>query len=252
MQPLVPQESRGITILAYHLVGAGTQSPVDLPIDVFRAQLHELKEHVHLLSLTDAVDRLEAGDESSRPAVVITFDDGFDNFRTHAWPILRHLELPCTLYVPTGFIEGLTRTPLTGAEGLPPISWDALRDLSSDPLLTIGSHSWAHADMRTLPADELRSDLRRSRAILEHRTGRTVDHFCYPQAKWSRRVEREVGATYRTAVIAGGRRNIAGRCHRHRLGRIPLRSDMPARLTPVVQSAVCLEEWMASCTRTLT
>ncbi len=252
IQPLVPHDSRGVTILGYHLVGAGTPSPVDVPLEVFRSQLHELSGFARVLSLTDALAHLDAGHESAQPAIVITFDDAFDNFRTCAWPILKELALPCTLYVPTGFVEGTYGVPLKGAEGLTPITWEALRELAADPLLTIGSHSWSHADLRTLSVEELRLDLRQSRACLEHHTGQTADHFCYPQAKWSREVEREVRAVYRTAVVAGGRRNIAGRVQPFRLGRIPVRRDMPVQIGPIVSSAVCLEEWAANCARSLT
>jgi peptidoglycan/xylan/chitin deacetylase (PgdA/CDA1 family) len=252
IQPLVPRESRGVTILTYHLVGAGTQSVVDLPVEAFRAQLSELREIAHVCSLADAVNRLEEGLVGSRPTVVVTFDDGFDNFRTRAWPLLRELEVPCTFYVPVGFVEGTSATPLREAEGLRPIEWSALRKLASEPLLTIGSHSWSHQDLRFLSVDEVRWDLWHSRERLQDRTGVPVEHFCYPRAKWSLAVEKEVQATYRTAVVAGGRRNVAGRFHPLRLGRIPVRRDMPVRLAPVVQSTVWLEEWAASHARVLT
>ena len=252
MQPLVPRDSRGVTIVTYHLVGAGTHSPVDLPQDVFKSQVAELSEFARVVSLSDAVRHLQSRAESIRPVVVITFDDAFDNFRTHAWPVLSELQLPCTLYVPVGFLEGECGSPLRGAEGLPPLSWSDLRELAADPRLTVGSHSWSHRDMRTLTVPELRQDLRRSRERLQDRTGQPVEHFCYPRAKRSPRAEAEVGTVYSTAVIAGGRRNFAAGFHALRLGRIPVRRDMPVRLTPVVQSTVWLEEWAASYARTLT
>lgn len=252
MQPLVPRGPRGVTILTYHLVDGGTRSPVDLPIDVFRSQLTELSEFARVLPLGDAVSHLESGLESARPVVVITFDDGFDNFRTRAWPVLREMGLPCTLYVPVGFLLGTHGTPLGGAEGLRPVAPDALRELAADPLLTVGSHSWCHGDMRALSRMDLRQDLRRSREWLEECTGSAVEHFCYPRAKWAKTVEEELRATYRTAVIAGGRRNCSRRFHPLRLGRVPLRRDMPVRLTPIVQSAVWLEEWAARHARSLT
>ncbi len=250
MQPLVPRGSRGVTILTYHLVGAGTGSPVDLPIETFRSQLCELKEFARVVSLDEGVRLLETGVGSDvRPAVVITFDDAFDNFRTRAWPLLEELSLPSTLYVPVGFIEGACGLPLRGIPELKPIAWSALRELASHPLLTIGSHSWRHRDLRQLAEPELRTDLRLSRERLEDQTGHLVDHFCYPQAKWSHEVERHVQSTYRTAVVAGGCRNIPGKFHPLRLGRVPVRRDMPAELAGIVRSTVWLEEWAANHTR---
>jgi len=252
VQPLVPRESGGVTIFTYHLIGAGTHSPVDVATDVFRAQLEELSRFAHVCSLPEALMHLESGRHSARPLVVLTFDDGFDNFRTSAWPLLKELNVPCTLYVPVGFIERTSASPLKGAEGLRPLDWAALRHLAADPLFTLGSHSWHHHDMRMLDVNAARWELRRSREHLEDRTGAPVEHFCYPQAKWSHAIENEVRATYRTAVIAGGRRNLAGRFNPLRLGRVPVRSDMPVGLTPAIESAVWLEEWAASYARALT
>lgn len=249
IQPLVPRQSGGVTILSYHLVGGGTRSAVDLPIETFRAQLSELREIAQVCSLAEAVNCLDAGldrTDASRPLVVVTFDDGFDNFRTRAWPLLKALDIPCTLYVPVGFLQGTSGTPLRGAEDLRPLEWSALRELASEQLLTIGSHSWSHLDLRRLGVDALRQDLRRSRERLQDCTGKPVEHFCYPQAKWSRGVEQEVRAVYRTAVLAGGRRNFANCFHSERLWRTPVRRDMPVRLAPVVRSTVWLEEWAAS------
>jgi peptidoglycan/xylan/chitin deacetylase (PgdA/CDA1 family) len=246
IQPLVPHDHRGISIVAYHLVGAGTGSPVDVPLDVFRAQLQELRDCADICSLPDALARLKSGRENLRPVVVITFDDAFDNFRTHAWPLLSDLALPCTLYVPVGFLDGVTGVPLSGVGHLEALSWEALRELSADRLLTVGSHSWSHNDLRTLGTRELRWDLETSRTRLEQVIERPVEHFCYPRAKWSRPVEREVARIYSTAAIAGGLRNVAATFRPLRLARIPVRRDMPADLAPIVHSAVWLEEWAAS------
>jgi peptidoglycan/xylan/chitin deacetylase (PgdA/CDA1 family) len=251
IQPFISEDTRGVRILAYHLVGAGTKSVVDLPIETFRAQLEELRETAQVCSLADGVKRLEAGTNSRRPVAVVTFDDAFDNFRTQAWPLLREFRIPCTLYVPVGFVEGTSGTPLRGAEGLKPIEWSALRELAADPLITIGSHSWRHQDLRRLGVDELRSDLQYSRERLQEVVGVPIEDFCYPQAKRSQAVEREVQAVYRTAVVAGGRRNFAHRFNLLRLWRMPVRRDMPPELAPALRTAVLLEEWAASYVRAL-
>jgi peptidoglycan/xylan/chitin deacetylase (PgdA/CDA1 family) len=251
-QPLVPRASCGVTILGYHLIGAGTSSVVDLPLDAFRSQLSELRDLAEVCRLDEALTYLESGLDNPRPLVVLTFDDAFDNFRVQAWPLLKAMKMPSTLYVPVGFIEGARGTPLNGVAGAKPIEWSALREMAGDPLLTIGSHSWHHQDLRRLNVDLLRSDLRDSRSRLQQRLGLKIEHFCYPQAKWSAAVKQEVRVVYRSAVVAGGRRNVAGRFNPLRLSRIPIRRDMPVELTPLVQSRLCLEEWAASCLRGLT
>lgn len=75
-----------------------------IPADEFRWQIEHLKEHYQVLPLSEVVARL-AADESLPPnAAAITFDDGLRNNFEVAFPILRELEVPATMYLATGFI----------------------------------------------------------------------------------------------------------------------------------------------------
>jgi peptidoglycan/xylan/chitin deacetylase (PgdA/CDA1 family) len=267
-QAFLPAGRRGVTVLAYHLVGAGTDSPVDLPRGVFRAQMEELRAGARAVPLAAAVAWLKslrspqspagprdetaspageiapAGDDR-RPVVAVTFDDAYENFYAHAWPVLRELAIPATLFVPVGFVAGETAAPIRGTGGLPPASWKQLREMADEELLTVGSHSWSHPDLRRLPAAAVREELARSRRELEHRLGRPVTAFCYPRGLWSRRLEPLVGETYALAAVGGGRRVTAANLRPLRLGRVPLRRDMPVPLAPILRASLWLEEWLA-------
>jgi peptidoglycan/xylan/chitin deacetylase (PgdA/CDA1 family) len=214
LQPLVPGAAGGVHVLAYHLVEGGTGSPVDLPLDTFRRQMEELAATGRVLSLDDAVRRLEGGpaDPANRetPAVVLTFDDAYRSFRTHAFPVLAELGLPATLYAPTAFVAGEAPGPLAGARDLPALDWGELAELAASGLVTVGSHTHTHPDLDTLArsdATAVRDELARSKELLEERLGRPVEHFAYPRARRSDVAETEVRARYRTAVVAGGRAN---------------------------------------------
>lgn len=252
VQPLVPHARSGIHILAYHLVGAGTDSPVDLPEAIFRHQMEELADRGRVVSLTEALARLQP-DQDPGPdlGVVLTFDDAYANFRSRVWPVLEELALPATLYVPTGFLEGRCPGPLAGARGLPPLVWSELRDLAASDLLTVGSHSDTHPDLPGLAADRVDTELRTSQEILEDRLQRPVRDFCYPRAHWDRGVEARVANVYRSAAIAGGTLNRAGRTPPLRLRRTPVRRDMPSTLAPVLARSVWIEEWLAARWRSL-
>lgn len=68
--------------------------------DAFRQQMAYLKRHVDVIPLADAL----APRASSRPAAVITFDDGYRNNFDVALPILREFELPATVFLTTGLV----------------------------------------------------------------------------------------------------------------------------------------------------
>lgn len=240
----MPKKTGGVAILAYHLVDAGTDSPVDLPADTFRRHLDELVQHVPVLPLGEALARLETPKTESRTAVVLTFDDAYGNFVDRVFPLLEAADVPATLYVPVGFVDGSSPPPLTGAEHLPPVSWSALEDLRDSGRITLGSHSVTHRDLPRLPEAEIREELTRSRDRLEDRLGVPVCHFCYPRGRVNRTSARLAGEVYSTAVTGGGRRVGPG-FDPSRLPRFPIRRDTPERLSTLWTDAVWLEEWVA-------
>src|SRR6185503_6326745 len=72
---------------------------------IFRRRLEILAElGCSVLSLDDALIRLWAGDLPPR-SVVITFDDGFNDFAAQALPILREFGFPATLYLTTYHVD---------------------------------------------------------------------------------------------------------------------------------------------------
>jgi peptidoglycan/xylan/chitin deacetylase (PgdA/CDA1 family) len=72
---------------------------------LFRRRLEILAElGCSVLSLDDALIRLWAGDLPPR-SVVITFDDGFNDFAAQALPILREFGFPATLYLTTYHVD---------------------------------------------------------------------------------------------------------------------------------------------------
>lgn len=243
---LVPRGSSGVTVLAYHLVGAGTDSPVDLPAETFRRQMEELRESgAETVPLSRAVAALEAGVPLERDLVAITFDDAYRNFDERARPVLEALDLPSTLFVPTDFVDGARPGPLRGAENLPPVPWGRLRELAARELVELGSHSRSHPDLRAVPDGALEDEVAGSKGVIQERTGAEPSVFCYPRALRSPRVEAAVARSYRGAVVGGGRKSRPGRTSPLRIQRVSVRRDMPVRLGPVLGVAMVLEEWAA-------
>ena len=251
LQPLVPKSDEGVTILGYHLVGAGTSSSVDLSSAAFVAQMRELADFAEVISLQEAVGWLRGLTEPApaagepRPRVVLTFDDAYANFSESVFPVLRDFAFPAVLYVPTDFVDGTSDGPLTGADHLPPCSWAQLGELVDSGLVTVGSHTCCHRDLRRLSYEDVERELLRSKRTLEERLGVSVESFCYPRAQWNARTEELVQRHYRTAVVAGGAKAYPRDWRPHRLPRIPIRNDAPVSLSPVLGQRFWLEEWVA-------
>ncbi len=71
----------------------------------FFTQMKFLEEYTHVIPLEELLEKLESGQPLKPRTVVITFDDGWrDNF-TNAYPVLKALKLPATIFLPTSYIE---------------------------------------------------------------------------------------------------------------------------------------------------
>jgi peptidoglycan/xylan/chitin deacetylase (PgdA/CDA1 family) len=92
-------------ILCYHRVGTqGIPYHSSLAPESFKHQMRYLREKYRILSLSQLCEELEF--PSSRgPAVVVTFDDGYRDLYTHAFPVLKKYQIPATIYLAVNSIE---------------------------------------------------------------------------------------------------------------------------------------------------
>ena len=224
-------------VLCYHLVGGGVGGPVDLDVGAFTRHLD------HLVARGDVRALAEVAHDGR--GVALTFDDAFANFADVVWPLLQARKLPVTLFVPTGFVDGTHPSPLSTATSLRPCSWSALRDMARDGL-TLGSHTRTHRNLRRVADDDIDADVRAAKARIEDQVGVTARAFCYPQAKWSSRVEQVVRRRHDVIVTGGGTR-VSGR----RPWRVPrvsiVRGGWPLAL--LLRLPFEPREWIANQTR---
>jgi peptidoglycan/xylan/chitin deacetylase (PgdA/CDA1 family) len=101
-----------VVILAYHRVLSGEDLvrsfvPPGMYVraEVFEAQMRFVKEHFELLSLERLLEHWTDGslDEAKRYCVV-TFDDGWRDNYLHAYPVLRQMDIPATIFLATRFV----------------------------------------------------------------------------------------------------------------------------------------------------
>jgi peptidoglycan/xylan/chitin deacetylase (PgdA/CDA1 family) len=128
--------------------------------------------------LTEAL-KILTGRRTSHVAkpVVITFDDGYRDFRTHAFPVLAKYRFTANMFLPTAYI-GDRRSDFNGAECL---TWAEVRELRTAGI-EFGSHTVTHTRLRDLTLAEVESELRRSKETIENRLGVPVSCFSYPYA----------------------------------------------------------------------
>lgn len=107
--PLIgwPHHRQALTILVYHRV-LTQWDPLregELVAEAFDEQMRFISKKFRVLPLLDAVRKLKQGKLPSR-ACCITFDDGYADNLTVALPTLKRYDLPATVFVATGYLDG--------------------------------------------------------------------------------------------------------------------------------------------------
>jgi peptidoglycan/xylan/chitin deacetylase (PgdA/CDA1 family) len=213
----------GIVVLVYHRVGRRSASEVDLDATIFAEQMAFLAEATDVVRLGDALGALtqvSAGDAPpDRPQVVVTFDDGTDDFVDIATPILDLYRVPATLYLATSFVDDGVAYP----DGGRPASWSGLADAIATGVVDIGSHTHRHRLLDRLPPSEIADELDRSTELIRQRLQRPAPDFAYPKAVFGSPAAAEaVRRRFRSAAVAGTHANAYGATDPYRLARSPI------------------------------
>lgn len=194
-----PARQHAVPILMYHSItddpepGVGGYYRLNTPPSLFREHLRVLRdEGFSIVDLSSALEFLknegkpscENGDGSKavsglprRKLAVLTFDDGFRDFLSAAWPALDEFGFTATVFLPTGFI-GRERRAFKNRECL---TWGEIRELRGQGI-TFGSHTVNHPKLWKLDPAAFASELRDSRQTLENELGEPIDSFAHPYA----------------------------------------------------------------------
>jgi peptidoglycan/xylan/chitin deacetylase (PgdA/CDA1 family) len=176
--PVVGERAR-VPILMYHYIRVAPNPAdrigVDLSVapEMFVAQMDYLQREGYQTVTLAQLRRAIRGEEGLPPRpVVLTFDDGYEDFYHVAWPVLREHGFSSTLFVVTG---------LVGQPGY--VTRAMVRELSDSGLVEIGSHTVSHPDLTTVSPDRLQREVRLSKRHLEEWTEQPVTSFCYPAGR---------------------------------------------------------------------
>ena len=131
--------------------------------------------------------------DSSQPLpekpILLTFDDGYADAYTTAFPVLQRYGFQATFYVVTDFV---------GRPGY--LTVEQIREMAAAGM-SFGSHSVSHLSLTTLSAERLERELSQSRTQLESLLERQVLDLCYPLGRFDQGVRQAVErAGYRSAT----------------------------------------------------
>ena len=203
-------------ILTYHSVDpSGSVISVDEPT---------LRRHAEWLAASPAAivsvsELLDMPDD--RDALAIVFDDAFENFGTVAWPILRDLGLPVTVFVVTGQV-GKTNAwggrEQAGLPTLPLLDWTALGSLA-DEGVELGSHTRSHPHLDRLEESRIIDEIEGAAEDIRAELGTRPGGFAYPYGDLDERAV-AVASTVHDWACTADLNTLSGDLSMHRLPRL--------------------------------
>ncbi len=196
-------------VLMYHSVEAYTEDPYRVTVhpDRFERQMRWLRDRgLRGTSMASLIAAQAQG--RARGLVGLTFDDGYADFATHALPVLLRYGFGATLFVVAGQLGGVNAWDEPGPRKAL-LTAGQVRAVAGAGV-EIGSHSLTHPRLSAVPKDQLRAEIRDSRAVLGDVLGHEVAGFCYPYGALGAREADAVGEAGYGYACAAGRSTVDG------------------------------------------
>lgn len=173
----------GVPVLMYHHITDqlnGTPlAKLRVTTKRFARQLDWLLDHGYVtLTLSQALAGAQAGAQTK--AVVLTFDDGYLDFYTQAWPLLHERGMTGTVFLVTGALDDQNRWDWE--KGEPAESLMGREQVRELDLLGVefGGHTHRHRPLTELDERGLRLEITGCQKALSDILGRAARVFSYP------------------------------------------------------------------------
>lgn len=165
-----------VPILMYHYIEyvTDTRDTIRQSLDIrpitFEDQLKTLiNANYTFLTASEFADILAGKRNMPTNPILLTFDDGYRDFYTDAYPLLKKYHVNATAYIISGVLDKPNYM----------FNWQ-VREIASDGLVEIAAHTVHHLWLKGLPPAKVQEEIFGSKAQLEKLIGKPVVSFAYP------------------------------------------------------------------------
>jgi peptidoglycan/xylan/chitin deacetylase (PgdA/CDA1 family) len=163
----------GIPVLMYHSISTIPGNSLGVPVQQFTEEMEWLhSRNYHTLSLEEFYQALVNQAPVPDKPVLLTFDDGYVDNYTSAWPVLRQYGFRATFFI------------ISNSIGNDNMNWDQLHELVLQGN-SIGCHTVHHYDLSALSGKQLENELTVSKQELENRLGVSIYALCFPSGRYN-------------------------------------------------------------------
>ena len=170
----VQEDPRTVMVLNYHKV-VDEHMSLSVPLADFEQHMKWLKEYGYTsITPEELYEFIVNGSELPEKPVLITFDDGYKDNYTNAYPIMKKYGFKGTIFVVTGFL-GVYDNYMT---------WEQAKELA-DNGFSIESHTYSHKSMTEASDEEISKELTKSRDTIKNKLGIDADFMAYPTGTYN-------------------------------------------------------------------
>jgi peptidoglycan/xylan/chitin deacetylase (PgdA/CDA1 family) len=171
----VINDNRGVPVICYHSINKDPsgKSSIIVSKEKFRQHLQTIKDEGYItLTIAELNDYLFKDKPIPEKSVVLTFDDGYRDNYTNAFPILKEFNMNATIFVISSYLDRDWY-----------LTTQQIKELS-DYGIDIESHTVSHVKLSTLSYESQLKELKNSKATLENITEKPVVSVAYPEGKF--------------------------------------------------------------------
>ncbi len=179
-----PWVTEQLPILMYHRIassGLPDLARYRVTPEAFEEQLRYLKDAgFYSIKLEDWHAAVQARKALPERAVLITFDDGYLDFQTYAWPLLKRYGFSATVFLVSGNVGQFNSWDQKNyKEEVPLLGWEDILQLQREGV-EFGCHSVSHGPMTKLSIKEVMYEGTQAQLVLERALGKKMVAFAYP------------------------------------------------------------------------
>ncbi|MGB3760682.1 MAG: polysaccharide deacetylase family protein [Rivularia sp. (in: cyanobacteria)] len=185
-----------VPIMMYHDILPKKEVLFDVTPEELEADFDLIKSKgLTPISLDQLIIHLRTGSPLPNKPILLTFDDGYGGHYEYVYPLLKKYKYPAVFSV---YIKNMGINT-----GRSHITWEQLKTMAADSLVTIAAHSQTHpSDLTKLSDEQLISEIVKSKKILEENLGKSIRYFTYPTGKNDGRVRKLVSEAGYIAALA--------------------------------------------------
>jgi peptidoglycan/xylan/chitin deacetylase (PgdA/CDA1 family) len=199
---LIKRDPSRATILMYHRVDDHLNKELAVRRGDFQWQMNYLKrKKYNVITMDSLLEKIQTKTVNNK-CVVLTFDDGYEDYFKTSYPTLKKYRFPSIQYVVTDYIGSYKTFWWDRDIGTSKLmNWDQLIELNQCDLVEFGAHTVTHRDLDRITTDDIKKELIKCKEILEKKLGKEIKHFCYPRGKYDDNSRNLVKDIYKTGVL---------------------------------------------------